>query len=231
VALHGLEIEGLAAVTIFADELEIGQRGQYALGHRLEADDGRIAVLEKLDQLVLVEAMTDIVKLRIRMDVEHLLAHGGMTGDAIGGDTEAIERGHCFSSMSFSVRVAGALDALGIHGGCEAKQAPAREMGEQERMRAPFIEAADVAFEQRFALIVGEWPIRDGGGRVLLHGLPKGDIMKHAVAELVDLIRAHELFSLRFTTPFVPAKVGTQELLARSFWVRAFAGTNGEACD
>src|SRR5215813_744677 len=119
--------------------------------------------------------MLDVVKFRIRMDVEHLLAHGGIAGDVIGGDTEAIERGHCFSSMSFSVRVAGALDALGIHGGCEAEQAPACEMGEEEWMRTPFIEAADVAFKQRFALSVGEWPIRDGGARVLLHGLAERD--------------------------------------------------------
>src|SRR5438045_7692143 len=64
-------------------------------------------------------------------------------------------------------------------------------MGEQERMRAPFVEPVDIAFEQCLALGGGERPVRDRGHGVALHGLAEGYIVKYAVAELVDLIRAH----------------------------------------
>jgi len=94
VALHRLEIEGLAAVAIFADELEMGQRAEHALGHRLEPDDGSITVLQNLDQLVFIEPMLDVVKLRMGVDLENLLPHGRIARDMIGGDAQLLELSH-----------------------------------------------------------------------------------------------------------------------------------------
>src|ERR1700704_6461006 len=89
-----------------------------------------------------------------------------------------------FTRLMLSRGVFGALDALGIERGREPEQAPAREMRQQERVRAPFIEPLDVAFEQRLALGAGERPVRDRLGRIGLHGVAKGDVMIDAVAEL-----------------------------------------------
>src|SRR5215475_6851232 len=91
-------------------------------------------------------------------------------------------------------------------------------MREQERMRAPFVKPADVALEQRLALGIGERPIRDCGSGIVLHGFAEGDVVKHPVAELVDLIGAHELVSLRLNSPFVPAEAGSQTWKQSSAW-------------
>src|SRR5262245_20714532 len=66
-------------------------------------------------------------------------------------------------------------------------------MGEQERMRAPFIEFAYIAGEQRLAFFVREWPVRDRRRRVALDGVTKRHIVEHAVAKLVAKISGHDL--------------------------------------
>src|SRR5215470_10778454 len=107
-------------------------------------------------------------------------------------------------------------------------------MRQQERMRAPLVKPANVTLEQRLALGIGERPVGDSGSGIALHGLAKGDVVKHAVAELIDLIGAHGFIASYFESmpldPFVPAEAGTQTWRRRVPGPRvpAFAGTNGE---
>ena len=57
-------------------------------------DDGSVAVLEEIDQLILFHAMRGVVKLRIGMDVENLLPHGRIAGDMIGSNAQLFELSH-----------------------------------------------------------------------------------------------------------------------------------------
>ena len=70
--------------------LRFGKRREHALGHRLEADDGGVAVGEERDQFVLAETVAAVVKLGGGIGVEHLLPHCRMAVDVIGDDTEAV---------------------------------------------------------------------------------------------------------------------------------------------
>ena len=89
VSFHRLEIEGLAAVAIFADELEIGQGVEHTLGHRLETDDGGLAVADERDQLVFVHAVRAVVEFCVGIEGEHFLPRRGETCDVIGRDSNA----------------------------------------------------------------------------------------------------------------------------------------------
>src|SRR5262249_31006854 len=79
-----------------------------ALGHRLESDDRGVAIGEEGDQLVFVETMVAVVELRRRIDVQHLLPHGGVTVDMGGNNSKLSKGAHIDLVLS-------GLPGLGLH--------------------------------------------------------------------------------------------------------------------
>ena len=72
--------------------LRFGSAREHALGHRLEADDRGVAVLSGTRSVSSSpRRWPAVVELRLRIDVEHLLPHGRMAADVIGGDAEAVD--------------------------------------------------------------------------------------------------------------------------------------------
>src|SRR5262249_17688954 len=94
--------EALATVAIRADDPESGERAEHPLGHRLEADDSRVAVLEERDQFVLAHAAVSVGELGIGVDVDDLLPHGRMAAHVVGGDAQLFELRHVSSTLDES---------------------------------------------------------------------------------------------------------------------------------
>src|SRR6516165_47142 len=98
------------------------------------------------------------------------------------------------SSMTnqlFIPRIARLSDAFAVERDGEAKQLPAREIGQQKGMAAPFIKTRDIAAKKRAALILRQLEGRDRSCRIAPKRLAKRRVAHRIAAELVDGVDAH----------------------------------------
>src|SRR5436309_1980814 len=91
-----------------------------------------------------------------------------------------------------SAGILGVADTLGIERGCHSEQVPAGDVPEQERMHARLVEPLDVARQQSFAFRLAERPVGNRLFGIGFHRLAKGSVVIEAMAELVDLVGAHQ---------------------------------------